>query len=188
MVSDPAVALLARHIRDVPDFPKPGILFKDITPLLADATAFRLSVQQLTERIAPLRPTLIVGVESRGFIFAAPVAERLGLGFVPVRKPGKLPYRRVTESYDLEYGSGTLEIHEDAVQGERVVIIDDVLATGGNGSGRGATVPKARRRGARVWLCPRAVVSERAAAARKPSNHLAAVVLATVAAGLSARG
>nr|MBP6608609.1 adenine phosphoribosyltransferase [Deltaproteobacteria bacterium] len=117
MVSDPAVALLARHIRDVPDFPKPGILFKDITPLLADATAFRLSVQQLTERIAPLRPTLIVGVESRGFIFAAPVAERLGLGFVPVRKPGKLPYRRVTESYDLEYGSGTLEIHEDAVQG-----------------------------------------------------------------------
>ena len=130
MVSDPAVALLARHIRDVPDFPKPGILFKDITPLLADATAFRLSVQQLTERIAPLRPTLIVGVESRGFIFAAPVAERLGLGFVPVRKPGKLPYRRVTESYDLEYGSGTLEIHEDAVQGERVVIIDDVLATG----------------------------------------------------------
>lgn len=135
MVSDPAVELLARHIRDVPDFPKPGILFKDITPLLADATAFRQSVHQLAERIAPLRPTIIVGVESRGFIFAAPVAERLGLGFVPVRKPGKLPYRRVTESYDLEYGSGTLEIHEDAVQGERVVIIDDVLATGGTAAG-----------------------------------------------------
>ncbi len=135
MVSDPAVSLLTRHIRDVPDFPKPGILFKDITPLLADATAFRLSIQLLTERIAPLRPTMIVGVESRGFIFAAPVAERLGLGFAPVRKPGKLPYRRVTESYALEYGSGTLEMHEDAVAGERVVIIDDVLATGGTAAG-----------------------------------------------------
>ncbi len=135
MVSDPGVSLLARHIRDVPDFPKPGILFKDITPLLADATAFRLSIQLLAERVAPLRPTMIVGVESRGFIFAAPVAERLGLGFVPVRKPGKLPYRRVTESYALEYGSGTLEIHEDAVAEQRVVIIDDVLATGGTAAG-----------------------------------------------------
>ncbi|MFO0622168.1 MAG: adenine phosphoribosyltransferase [Polyangia bacterium] len=135
MVSDPAVSLLARHIRDVPDFPKPGILFKDITPLLGDATAFRMSIQLLAERISPLRPTMIVGVESRGFIFAAPIAERLGLGFAPVRKPGKLPYRRVTESYSLEYGSGTLEMHEDAVAGQRVVIIDDVLATGGTAAG-----------------------------------------------------
>ena len=135
MVSDPALALLARHIRDVPDFPKPGILFKDITPLLADATAFRLSLHLLAERLAPLKPTMIVGVESRGFIFAAPVAERLGLGFAPVRKPGKLPYRRVTETYDLEYGSGTLEMHEDAVAGQRVVIVDDVLATGGTAAG-----------------------------------------------------
>ncbi|HNK45125.1 MAG TPA: adenine phosphoribosyltransferase [Pseudomonadota bacterium] len=135
MVSDPALALLARHIRDVPDFPKPGILFKDITPLLADATAFRLVLHLLAERLAPLKPTMIVGVESRGFIFAAPVAERLGLGFAPVRKPGKLPYRRVTETYDLEYGSGTLEMHEDAVAGQRVVIIDDVLATGGTAAG-----------------------------------------------------
>ncbi len=135
MVSDPAVSLLSRHIRDVPDFPKPGILFKDITPLLGEPTAFRLSIQLLTERIAPLRPTMIVGVESRGFIFAAPVAERLGVGFAPVRKPGKLPYRRITESYALEYGSGTLEMHEDAVAGQRVVIIDDVLATGGTAAG-----------------------------------------------------
>ncbi|MBL8634634.1 MAG: adenine phosphoribosyltransferase [Myxococcales bacterium] len=135
MVSDPALSLLSRHIRDVPDFPKPGILFKDITPLLGEATAFRLSIQLLAERIAPLRPTMIVGIESRGFIFAAPVAERLGLGFAPVRKPGKLPYRRVTESYALEYGSGTLEMHEDAVAGQRVVIIDDVLATGGTAAG-----------------------------------------------------
>lgn len=135
MLSDPALALLARHIRDVPDFPKPGILFKDITPLLADATAFRLSLHLLAERIAPLKPTMIVGVESRGFIFAAPIAERLGLGFAPVRKPGKLPYRRVTETYELEYGSGTLEMHEDAVAGQRVVIVDDVLATGGTAAG-----------------------------------------------------
>jgi adenine phosphoribosyltransferase len=147
MVSDPSLALLARHIRDVPDFPKPGILFKDITPLLADATAFRLSLHLLAERLAPLKPTMIVGVESRGFIFAAPVAERLGVGFVPVRKPGKLPYRRVTETYELEYGSGVLEMHEDAVAGHRVVIIDDVLATGGTALG---TARLCQKQGAEV--------------------------------------
>jgi len=147
MVSDPSLALLARHIRDVPDFPKPGILFKDITPLLADATAFRLSLHLLAERLAPLKPTMIVGVESRGFIFAAPVAESLGVGFVPVRKPGKLPYRRVTETYELEYGSGILEMHEDAVASRRVVIIDDVLATGGTALG---TARLCQKQGAEV--------------------------------------
>ena len=135
MASGSAHALAAKHIRDVPDFPKPGILFKDITPLLADATAFAATVEFLADHIARLEPTRVVGVESRGFIFAAPVATRLGLGFAPVRKPGKLPYRRVVEHYELESGSGTLEMHEDAVAGHRVVIVDDVLATGGTAAG-----------------------------------------------------
>ena len=126
---------LDRTIRNVPDFPKPGILFKDITPLLADAAAFRETVRLLAERVEARKPTKVVGVESRGFIFAAPLADRLGIGFAPVRKPGKLPYRRVTETYELEYGSGTLEMHEDAVAKQRVVIIDDVLATGGTAAG-----------------------------------------------------
>ena len=148
MVSDPGVSLLARHIRDVPDFPKPGILFKDITPLLADATAFRLSIQLLAERVAPLRPTMIVGVESRGFIFAAPVAERLGLGFVPVRKKGKLPAETIFEEYDLEYGSAVLEIHRDAIEpGMRVLLVDDLLATGGTAS---ASIRLVNRLGAEI--------------------------------------
>jgi adenine phosphoribosyltransferase len=122
-----------RLVRDVPDFPEPGVVFKDLTPLLADAEAFRGVVDALADHAATLPPVgKIVGIEARGFTFAAAVAYRLGVGLVPVRKPGKLPYQRVAETYDLEYGSDSLEIHEDAVApGEGVYVIDDVLATGG---------------------------------------------------------
>ena len=121
--ADPRLARITRLIRDVPDFPKPGILFKDITPLLGDGAAFRLVTDLLAERVTtPELPELIVGIESRGFIFGAALAERLGLGFVPVRKPGKLPYKTTRETYALEYGSDTLEMHEDAVAGRRCQI------------------------------------------------------------------
>lgn len=119
-------------IRDVPDFPKPGILFKDITPVLNDPALFRLIVETFTARVKEKKATKIAVIESRGFLFGAPVAHQLGLGLVPVRKKGKLPYRTVEESYALEYGTATLEIHEDALgRNDRVVIIDDLLATGG---------------------------------------------------------
>lgn len=126
---------IKRLIRDVPDFPKPGILFKDVTPLLADPAGFDQVVDALA---APYRqggePIVdrVLGIESRGFIFGTPVAQRLGVGFAPIRKPGKLPWKTVAESYALEYGEDRIELHEDAVQrGERVLIIDDLLATGG---------------------------------------------------------
>jgi adenine phosphoribosyltransferase len=120
------------HIRDVPDFPKPGILFKDITPLLADSNAFQHSIEQFATRYASQNIDAIVAVESRGFIFGGPLAEKLGAAFIPVRKPGKLPYDKISHSYDLEYGSDTLEMHSDALShSQRVVIIDDLLATGG---------------------------------------------------------
>ena len=123
---------LAGHLRDVPDFPKPGIVFKDLTPLLADVDAFRYTVDAIADHAAGLTVDKVVGIEARGFIFAAAVAYRLGAGFVPVRKPGKLPWKTVTETYDLEYGTDSLEIHEDAVAtGDTVYIVDDVLATGG---------------------------------------------------------
>ncbi|MCL4544267.1 MAG: adenine phosphoribosyltransferase [Chloroflexi bacterium] len=123
---------LAHKIRDIPDFPKPGVLFKDITTLLQDGPGFRDAIDLLTERCRFLRPDAIVGMESRGFIFGAPVAYALGVGFVPVRKLGKLPAATITEEYDLEYGSSTVEMHRDAIQpGQRVVIVDDLLATGG---------------------------------------------------------
>jgi len=119
-------------IRDVPDFPKPGILFKDITPVLADHAAFSEIIDAFIEHIQPMKPDLIVGVESRGFLFGTPLALRLGVGFAPVRKLGKLPYDRITEEYALEYGTNTVEMHKDAVlPGQRVVIVDDLLATGG---------------------------------------------------------
>ncbi len=124
--------MLAEKIRDVPDFPKPGILFKDITTLLQDGAAFRESIRALAERCRTLQPEVIVGMESRGFIFGAPVAYELGLGFVPVRKLGKLPAETIKEEYQLEYGTNTVEIHRDAISsGQRVVIVDDLLATGG---------------------------------------------------------
>jgi adenine phosphoribosyltransferase len=126
---------LLERVRDIPDFPEPGILFKDLTPLLGDPAAFRFSVDAIVEHAAGLPgPPVgkVVGVEARGFTFAAAVAYRLGVGLVPVRKPGKLPHETVAETYELEYGTDTLEIHRDAVApGEGVLVVDDVLATGG---------------------------------------------------------
>jgi adenine phosphoribosyltransferase len=123
---------LTRHIRDIPDFPIPGIVFKDITPLLRDPRAFQAAIDEIVNRVRGLKPDLIVGMESRGFIFAAPVAYQLGVGFVPVRKLGKLPHQTVRVTYTLEYGTSTLEVHRDAIApGQRVLIVDDLLATGG---------------------------------------------------------
>jgi adenine phosphoribosyltransferase len=142
-----ALRLISSRIRDIPDFPKPGILFKDITPILADPTAFRAALDLLATVAEPLRPTQVVAIESRGFIFGAPLAAQLGVGFAPVRKPGKLPYRSAREEYTLEYGSGVLEMHEDAVSGQRVLIVDDLLATGGTAA---ATARLCQRLGAQV--------------------------------------
>ena len=122
----------ASLIRDVPDFPTPGIMFKDITPLLGDAGAFRWAADELADRFSATPADRVVGVEARGFILGAAVAYRLGLGFVPVRKPGKLPYNTRSVDYELEYGTASLESHTDAMSpGQRVLIVDDVLATGG---------------------------------------------------------
>lgn len=123
---------LKEHIRDIPDFPKPGIVFKDITPLLGHAVAFQQSIDALVDRFASAGVDKVLGVEARGFIAAAPVAYRFGAGFVPVRKAGKLPWQIEKEQYELEYGTDLLEIHRDAIApGERALIVDDVLATGG---------------------------------------------------------
>jgi adenine phosphoribosyltransferase len=135
-------------IRDIPDHPQPGVVFRDITPLLADADAFRQAIAGLAEPFAQSAVSHVVGIEARGFIVAAPVAHQLGAGFVPVRKPGKLPWRTVAQQYSLEYGIDTLELHVDGVgPGDRVLIVDDVLATGGTAqatvalvAGTGATV------------------------------------------------
>ena len=123
---------LKAHIRHVPDFPKPGILFYDITTLLKDPRGFRATIDALVLPYKGQKVETVVGIESRGFILGAAVAERLGAGFVPIRKPGKLPAGAIRESYALEYGTDALEVHLDAIKkGERVVIVDDVLATGG---------------------------------------------------------
>ncbi|MGE0712254.1 MAG: adenine phosphoribosyltransferase [Planctomycetota bacterium] len=125
-------ALLEGLIRDVPDFPKPGIVFKDVTPVLASPEAMRALGDALAAPYREAGVTRVIGIESRGFIFGTPLAERLGVGFAPVRKPGKLPWKTVSESYALEYGEDTLELHEDAVgPGDKVLIVDDLLATGG---------------------------------------------------------
>ena len=130
-MKDP-VAYLKTLIRDVPDFPKKGVLFRDITPLLSDPSGLALSIELLANPFRGKNIDLVVGAESRGFIFGTAVACCLSGGFVLVRKPGKLPHKRVTMSYDLEYGKDTLEMHADAiVKGQRVLIVDDVLATGG---------------------------------------------------------
>jgi adenine phosphoribosyltransferase len=126
---------LKDHIRDIPDFPKPGIVFKDITPLLADVDAFRFAVDALCDHFSGQPVDKVLGIEARGFIIAAPVAYRFGCGFVPVRKAGKLPWEVEKQEYVLEYGTDLLEIHKDAVApGERALIVDDVLATGGTAS------------------------------------------------------
>jgi adenine phosphoribosyltransferase len=137
---DPRLAQIAERIRDVPDFPKPGILFKDVTPLLGHGPSFRLTTDLLAERAG--KPDLIVGIESRGFIFGSALAERIGVGFAPVRKPGKLPWKRVRETYALEYGTDALEMHEDAVEGRRCLIVDDLLATGGTATATGKLVER----------------------------------------------
>ncbi|MFY9585974.1 MAG: adenine phosphoribosyltransferase [Actinomycetota bacterium] len=127
--------MLRSRIRDIPDFPKPGIIFKDITPLLADEVAFSTVIDEIVVSFGRGSIDKVVGIEARGFIVAAPVAYHFGAGFVPVRKRGKLPWETVSETYELEYGEETLEIHRDAiVPGDRVAIVDDVLATGGTAS------------------------------------------------------
>jgi len=137
-----------RLIREVPNFPKPGILFYDITTLLKDARAFRSILDDLTARYCGQRIDKIVGIESRGFILGGPLADRLKTGFVPVRKPGKLPADAYEVKYNLEYGSNSLAIHRDAVQmGERVLVVDDLLATGGTAA---ATVHLLRHLGAEI--------------------------------------
>jgi adenine phosphoribosyltransferase len=141
-------ALLLSRIRDVADYPKPGILFKDITPLLADPEAFTALTEALAGFCLAQGATKVVGLEARGFILAAPVAVRAGMGFVPVRKAGKLPGATLSQGYELEYGSAEIEIHaEDLVADDRVLVIDDVLATGGTAE---ASLRLIRRSGAQV--------------------------------------
>lgn len=131
-MSDDRVGFLRSRIRDIPDFPKEGILFKDITPLLADVEAFRACIQLMVERLDGESIHAVIGIESRGFMFGAALADKLGVGFVPVRKPGKLPAATFRAEYDLEYGSDAVEIHQDALgSGDKVVIVDDLIATGG---------------------------------------------------------
>lgn len=123
---------IASVIRDVPDFPKKGIIFKDITPLLNDPGVFGMTMDAFVKRYAGKGVTKVIGIEARGFIIAAPIALKLNAGFIPVRKEGKLPYKTISATYDLEYGKDTLQIHEDALNPEdKVLIVDDVLATGG---------------------------------------------------------
>ena len=149
-VSSQAEALRA-FIRDVPDFPKPGILFRDITPLLGNASALRDSIRAMAEPFRNDRIDCVVGTEARGFIFGTAVALELGAGFVPARKPGKLPYKTADVSYELEYGSDTVEMHVDGVKkGQRVLVVDDLIATGGTAR---ATVELVRQRGAEVVGC-----------------------------------
>ncbi|KAA3609426.1 MAG: adenine phosphoribosyltransferase [Planctomycetota bacterium] len=142
---------LEKFLRDVPDFPKPGILFKDITPMLSNPQAFSMAVDAMTDAVRAYNPTHVACMESRGFLFGTPMAERLEAGIIPLRKPGKLPWKTYSESYDLEYGTNTLEIHRDAGEpGDRVVIVDDLLATGGTAQ---ASIALVRRLGAEVVAC-----------------------------------
>ena len=123
---------LRDRVRDVPDFPKPGIVFKDLMPLVADPLYFRETIDRLEELARPKQPDIILGAEARGFIFGGALADRLGCGFVPARKPGKLRWKSVEATYDLEYGTDSLQVHADAIgEGTRVIVHDDVLATGG---------------------------------------------------------
>ncbi|GAA2444412.1 adenine phosphoribosyltransferase [Streptomyces mauvecolor] len=147
-VSTETVGLLLSRIRDVPDYPKPGVMFKDITPLLADPEAFTALTDALAALCVQHGATKIVGLEARGFILAAPVSVRAGIGFIPVRKAGKLPGATLKQAYELEYGTAEIEVHaEDLSAGDRVMVIDDVLATGGTAE---ASLELIRRAGAEV--------------------------------------
>jgi adenine phosphoribosyltransferase len=131
-------------VRDVPDFPKPGILFRDITPMLLDPVLFKKAIRSMAEPFKAARVDRVMAIESRGFILGAPVALALGAALVPARKPGKLPWKRHRVEYELEYGTDAIEVHEDAIgQGHRVLIVDDVLATGGTASAAAKAVEKA---------------------------------------------
>ena len=128
----PATDALRAAVRDVADFPKPGIIFKDITPILADAALFKLSIDRFIEAVDGQTIDKIVGIDARGFIFGAALADRLGAGFIPLRKKGKLPWKTHEQAYSLEYGEAVIELHQDAiVEGEKVLLVDDLLATGG---------------------------------------------------------
>ena len=139
----PGIKEITSAIRNIPDFPKPGIQFKDITPLLGNAELFSLSIDLLTQNFKPGTLDAVVGIDARGFIFAAAAALKLKAGFVPIRKKGKLPYKTYEESYDLEYGANTVAMHTDALRpGSKVVLIDDLLATGGTAGAAAALVQK----------------------------------------------
>ena len=132
---------ISSFIRDIPDFPKEGILFKDITPLLANAEAFDASIEAFAAKFKDQKIDKIAGMESRGFLFGTPLAQKLGVGFIPIRKPGKLPAETISQSYQLEYGEDSLEVHKDAITpSERVLIIDDLLATGGTAEATGKMI------------------------------------------------
>ena len=147
-MNDERQDILRKLIRDVPDFPKPGVIFKDITTLLKEPQGLAIAVDLLAEQLEGRNLEQVVAIESRGFLFGAPLALRLGAGLIPVRKPGKLPAETERETYDLEYGTDSLEIHRDAIEpGVRVVVVDDVLATGGTAE---ATVRMLKRLGAEV--------------------------------------
>lgn len=142
---------LRRHVRTVPDWPVPGVQFRDITPLLAEPAAFKLMIDALAARCEAMQPELIAGLEARGFIIGAALAYRLGVGFMPIRKKGKLPHECIEESYLLEYGSATVEAHVDALRpGQRVVLVDDLIASGGT---MGAGARLLQRLGAELLAC-----------------------------------
>ncbi len=142
---------LSQKIRSIPDFPKKGVIFKDITTLLADGQALREAIAQMKARYEDVKIDAVVGIESRGFIFGGILAYEWGIGLIPVRKPGKLPYKTIRESYALEYGTDTLEMHADALKkGQKALIVDDLLATGGTAA---ATIRLAEKLGAQVVGC-----------------------------------
>ncbi|MDZ4827513.1 MAG: adenine phosphoribosyltransferase [Actinomycetota bacterium] len=169
------VSWLKDHVRDIADYPKPGVVFKDITPLLADPSAFAAAVDALAEPFEADHIEKVLGIEARGFVFAAPVAYRHRAGFIPLRKAGKLPWEIEREEYELEYGTDLLEIHRDAiVPGERVLIVDDVLATGGTAS---AAVRLVERLGGEVvGLAFLIELGFLGGAAKLPDRHIHSVV------------